>query len=411
MRNLGFHLAAKQAIPAQRSLSGILRVSHQYDVVVIGVGAAGSATFFELARRGARVLAIEQFYPGHDRGSSHGESRIIRLAYFEHPSYVPLLSEARRRWVDLDKTSKEKVFLTTGSVEIGFPGAEMIRHSLDASRRHKLEIHEMDAAEIRRRFPAFQVPDDWTGHFQPDGGLLIPEAAVRRYVDAGARLGGKLITGTKVKNIRSRANAVELEIEGERITTNSVVVTAGAWLKELVADIRLPLTITRQVVGWFEPLRRPSNFDAGALPVFLLAAPDDAYYGFPNYCGSGLKAASHIPGRPLSGANDLRQDATVEDEKGIRHLLRRYMPDGNGPLVKMQTCMYTNTPDGHFLIDRAEHDSRIVIASACSGHGFKFAPVLGEILADMAEQKRPAFRVEGFSANASQRLPPVPDLV
>jgi sarcosine oxidase len=385
-------------------------VGHQYDIVVVGIGAAGSATLFELAKRNARVLGIEQFYPGHNRGSSHGESRIFRLSYFEHPSYVPLLLEARRRWLEMDSQSTEKAFIETGSLEIGFPGAELVVRSLEASRKHALEVHEMGALEVRRRFPAFDVPDDWSGHFQPDGGLIVPEAAVTRYVDAAVRLGAKLVTGKRVSRIESRSNAVEIEIEGERITADSVVVTAGAWLRGLISNIRTPLEISRQVVGWFRPLR-PSSFTPSVMPVFLLAAQDDAYYGFPDHKGSGLKAASHLPGRTLPNAEALRQDPNGDDEVRIRHLLKRYMPDGNGPLVRMQTCMYTNTPDGHFLIDRAEHDPRIIIASACSGHGFKFAPVLGEILADMAEHKVPAFPIDGFAADAKRRLPPVPHLV
>jgi sarcosine oxidase len=384
-------------------------VSHQYDVVVIGVGAAGSAAFFELAKRGARVLAVEQFYPGHDRGSTHGESRIIRLSYFEHPSYVPLLLEARRRWAEMDRHAEKKVFIETGSVEVGFPGAEIISRSLEASRRHSLEVYEMNGKEIRTRFPAFDVPNDWTGHFQPDGGLLIPEAAVNRYVEAALQLGGKLLEGSRVTRIICSATNLKVDIGEERITAESVILTAGAWLKELV-DTPIPLEISRQVVGWFEPVV-PSSFTAQAMPVFLLAAHDDAYYGFPDYNGSGLKAASHIQGRTLTHAGALSQDACLEDERRIRRLFESYMPEGNGPLLKMQTCMYTNTPDGHFLIDRSANDRRIIIASACSGHGFKFAPVLGEILADMAEQKTPAFSIEGFSADTSRRLPPVPHLV
>lgn len=399
----------KRACPDQFRIAREDVVSHQYDVVVIGIGAAGSATFFELAKRGARVLGIEQFYPGHDRGSSHGESRIFRLPYFEHPSYVPLLLEARRRWMAMDSQSTEKVFLETGSIEVGFPGAEIVVRSLEASRKHALEVHEMGATEIRQRFPAFNVPDDWSGHFQPDGGLLRPEAAITRYVDAAVRLGAKLITGKKVGRIDSRARVVEIDVEGERITADNVVVTAGAWLRGLVSNIRIPLEISRQVVGWFKPLR-PSIFAPEAMPVFLLAAQDDIYYGFPDHMGSGLKAASHLHGRALPNAEALRQDTDQVDETKIRRLLKRYMPDGNGPLVRMQTCMYTNTPDGHFLFDRAEHDPRIVVASACSGHGFKFAPVLGEILADMAEHKTPAFPIEGFAADSRRRLPPVPQL-
>jgi sarcosine oxidase len=187
------------------------------------------------------------------------------------------------------------------------------------------------------------------------------------------------------------------------------VVTAGAWLNQLVAETRLPLTLSRQVVGWFEPNNAPP-FQADALPVFLLAAEDNIYYGFPSIAGCGLKVASHVIGPRLARAEDLRQDPTSEDESGMRHLLGRYMPEGNGRCLKLQTCMYTNTPDGHFLIDRAEHEPRVLIASACSGHGFKFAPVLGEILADLTEGKIPRFSIDGFSADPARRLQPVPPL-
>ena len=380
-------------------------MNDRYDAIVIGVGAMGSAAFFELARRGARVLAVEQFDPGHDRGSSHGESRIIRLAYFEHPSYVPLVREARHRWAEIQRRTQERIFLEIGCVEIGFPGAPLIRRSLEAARQHSLDVEEMDAREIRRRFPAFDVPDDWTGHFQSGGGLLIPELAIRNFVSEAVRLGGTLMTGTKVKRVDSGAKYPEIDLGSERVSAESVIVTAGAWLTQLV-DVPLPLEISRQVVGWFEP-QVAASFTPAALPVFLLATPDNAYYGFPNYNGSGWKAASHLHGRLLERADVKRQDAGPDDETQIRRMVSDYMPDGNGPLLKMQTCMYTSTPDGHFLIDRVANAPRIVLASACSGHGFKFAPVIGEILADMAEGKKPAFPIDGFSADMSRRLSPV----
>ncbi|MBR0757099.1 N-methyl-L-tryptophan oxidase [Bradyrhizobium jicamae] len=380
-------------------------MNDRYDAVVIGLGAMGSAAFFELAKRGARVLGIEQFDPGHDRGSSHGESRIIRLAYFEHPSYVPLVQEARHRWAEIQQRADETIFLDIGCVEIGFPGAPLIRRSLEAARQHSLHVDEMDARDIRMRFPAFDVPDDWTGHFQADGGLLIPELAIKTFVREAVRLGGTLMAGTKVRRIESGSKYPEIDLGAGRVSAERVIVTAGAWLTELV-DIPLPLEISRQVVGWFEP-QVAASFTPEALPVFLLATPDNAYYGFPNHRESGWKAASHLHGRSLQNADALRQDAAPDDEAQIRRMVSDYMPDGNGPLRKMQTCMYTNTPDGHFLIDRAAHDARIIVASACSGHGFKFAPVIGAILADMAEDKTPAFPIDGFSADMSRRLSPV----
>ena len=384
-------------------------MSERCDVAVVGIGATGSAVLHELATRGVDVIGIEQFDPGHDHGSSHGESRILRLSYFEHPSYVPLLVEARQRWMALDRDSTgEKLFVETGCLEIGPPNAELVRRSLDASRRHHLEIFELTGGEIERQFPAFRVPRDWFGIFQPHGGFLRPEMAIRRHVDLALRHGARLMTKTRLQRLESLAGGVRLVLPDGDLMAGTVVVTAGAWTKQLVPESRIPLTISRQVVGWFEPRNTPL-FEVGRFPVFLLATAQDAYYGFPNI-GSGFKIASHVVGPSLDAAEALRQNAGAEDERRLRIPLGQYLPDADGRCLRMQTCMYTNTPDGHFLLDRAAHDARIVIGSACSGHGFKFAPVLGDILADMAQNKPPRFPIDGFSLNPSARLPAVPPL-
>ena len=384
-------------------------MSERCDVAVVGIGATGSAVLHELATRGVDVIGVEQFDPGHDHGSSHGESRILRLSYFEHPSYVPLLVEARRRWTALDQdTPGEKVFVETGCLEVGPPGAGLVRRSLDASRRHHLDVSELTGGEIERQFPAFRVPKDWFGIFQPHSGFLRPEMAIRRHVDLALRHGARLMTKTRLKRLESCASGVRLVLPDGDLLAGTVVVTAGAWIQQLISQSLIPLTISRQVVGWFEPTNAPP-FEVGRFPVFLLATEQDAYYGFPNI-GSGFKMASHVVGPTLAAAEDLRQDAGAEDERRIRIPLGQYLPDANGRCLKMQTCMYTNTPDGHFLLDRAAHDARIVIGSACSGHGFKFAPVLGDILADMAQNKPPRFPIDGFSLNRSLRLPAVPPL-
>jgi sarcosine oxidase len=384
-------------------------LNERCDVAVVGIGATGSAVLHELATRGVDVIGIEQFDPGHDHGSSHGESRILRLSYFEHPSYVPLLVEARQRWMALDRdTTGEKLFVETGCLEIGPRNAELVRRSLDASLRHHLEIFELTGGEIERQFPAFRVPRDWFGIFQPHGGFLRPEMAIKRHVDLALRYGARLMTKMRLQRIESCTGGVRLILPDGDLMAGTVVVTAGAWTKQLVPESLIPLTISRQVVGWFEPTN-PPPFEVGRFPVFLLATPQDAYYGFPNI-GSGFKIASHVVGPSLDAAEALRQNAGAEDERRLRIPLGQYLPDADGRCLRMQTCMYTNTPDGHFLLDRAAHDARIVIGSACSGHGFKFAPVLGDILADMAQNKPPRFPIDGFSLDPRVRLPAVPPL-
>jgi sarcosine oxidase len=385
-------------------------MNEHYDVAVIGLGSTGSATLYELAKRGASVIGIEQFEPGHNRGSSHGESRAIRLSYFEHPSYVPLLERARLQWLALDQNDdKDKIFIETGVLEAGYPGSKVIRASLDAARFHNLAVEEMDASEIQRRFPAFHLPKDWRGHFQPNGGLLRPELAIKRYVRLAERYGAAVLSKIKVDFIdHGDGSHVRLEVEGHSISANRVVVTAGAWMNELCRT-SLPLKLSRQTVGWFEP-KNQSLFQLGSFPVFLLAAEKRLYYGFPDFCGTGVKAAAHDTGRPLNRADDLRQEKEQADEKGIRGLFETYLPEGNGICRALLNCLYTNTDDGHFLIEHAKYDERIIIASACSGHGFKFAPVLGEILADLAESKTPIFPISGFSSDPVLRLPPTPHL-
>jgi sarcosine oxidase len=376
---------------------GRSRLITRCDVAVVGLGAAGSAVLTEFARRGVRVIGIEQFQPGHNRGSSHGRSRIFRLSYFEHPSYVPLLKEALTRWIALDQEEPgPNVFTTTGILEAGRPGSEIIGRTLAASRLHNLDLVEMDAEEIQRQFPAFHLPADWRGHFQSQAGILRPEIAVERNVNRALRDGAHVLCNTRVQRIGNRGPAVEIQLQEGSIRADTVVVTAGAWLEQLVGDIGLRLTISRQVAGWFKPTDR-TLFALGRFPIFLLATEDGPFYGFPDFAGHGVKVASHRLGRVLPSAESLQQDANEEDELQIRHAIDRHLPAANGPLVHLETCMYTNTFDGHFIIDRLPDNPRMIIASPCSGHGFKFAPVLGVLLADLAEGKQPVFPLEGFS--------------
>ncbi len=369
-----------------------------YDVAVIGLGAMGSATLYNLARRGRRVIGFDRFVPGHDRGSSHGESRIIRLSYFEDPSYVPLLHEAYEAWRGFeteDGDAAGSLLTITGILEAGHPGSIVVGNSLKASRLHGLAHEELDAAAIRRRFPAFDVPPDWRGLFQPDGGLLRPEAAVRRYVAAAEIRGATVREETTVTSIEARPNAVSVRTATETIEVGAVVIAAGAWVTDLVPELAPHLTVTRQVLGWFTP-RRPELFALGRFPVFILQSEDDHIYGFPDFAGSGVKTASHERGRTLRHASELAPDGDADDEAAITRMISRYLPDLDTPATKLVPCMYTRTDDAHFIIDRAPSDPRIVVASPCSGHGFKFASLFGRVLADMADGLEPKQNLDLF---------------
>jgi len=366
-----------------------------FDVAVIGLGAMGSAALFNLARQGRRVIGIEQFEPGHDKGSSHGESRIIRLSYFEHPSYVPLARRALEKWRELEALSGQTILTVTGVLEAGYPGCRAVEGSLEASRLHELDHEILSASEINRRFPAFKVPSHWTGLYQPDGGFLRPELAIRQFVSLAESHGAEVRTRTRVLAIEPFSAGVRVRTDAGEIEAGSVIIAAGAWIGDFAPELKPHLKVTRQVLGWFEPLQ-PASYSPDRCPVFFFESEDDACYGFPDFAGTGVKAASHREGAHLSSADDLAQDGGAADEAQIRRMLALAMPDANGPLKAMRTCMYTRTPDEDFVIDRSSVDPRIVIASPCSGHGFKFASVIGEVLADLALGKTPMNDISRF---------------
>ncbi len=355
----------------------------RYDVAVIGLGAMGSAALFDLARRGVRAVGIERFEPGHDHGSSHGESRAIRLGYFEHPSYVPLARKAYENWRRLERLTDETVLTVTGILEIGRPGSVIVEGSLVASRLHDLPYEMLDAAAIGRRFPQFVLPSTYSGVFQPDGGFLHCDRASALHLALAREAGAEIRANTTVLGIERRADGVRIVTATEAIDAGSVVVCAGAWIGDLVPALKPVLTLTRQVLCWFEP-RDPAPVSLGSLPVFIIDGEEDIAYGFPQFTSAGFKCASHNDSGVLAAAGDARQDAVPADEARMRRFLERYLPAAAGPLKAMKTCIYTKTPDEDFVIDLLPEDPRIVVASPCSGHGFKFASVIGEALADLA---------------------------
>ncbi|MDP3898184.1 MAG: N-methyl-L-tryptophan oxidase [Mesorhizobium sp.] len=356
-----------------------------WDVAVIGLGAMGSAALCHLARRGCRVIGLERFEPGHERGSSHGDSRAIRLGYSEHPSYVPLVRSAFAGWRELERLTGETILTTTGILEAGKPGSPMVRGSRDACEMHGLDHEMLDAAEIMRRFPAFDLPADYSGVWQPEGGFLRADLANALHLRLAREAGATIRSRSRVTAIEPGANGVRVVLDGETIDAGSVVVACGPWIADLVPALRPHVTLTRQVLCWYEP-QRPDLFGLGALPVFMIDGADDLVYGFPDFSGAGLKCGSHFGSGTLSHGDDARQDAGPVDEARTRQFLQRYLPAGAGVLKAMKTCLYTMTPDEDFVIDLLPGDRRVVIASPCSGHGFKFASVIGEVLADLATE-------------------------
>jgi sarcosine oxidase len=353
----------------------------RYDVVVCGLGAAGSAALAHLARRGVRVLGLERFAPGHDRGSSHGGTRIFRLGYFEHPSYVPLARHAGTLWHELEAAAGRKLLHATGIVEIGDPDGALVEGTLTATRQHGLRHEVLAADELMRRFPAFRVPASFVGVFQPDGGFLEVELSIAAHVALATADGAELRTGERVRAVERNGGAIRIVTDRETIDAGAAVIAVGPWTTTLLPA--LPLRVTREVVGWFEPAQAAS-FAPGRFPVFIIESRHGMHYGIPPHGGRGVKVAKHHHRDETVDPDAYDRAMSAADERLIRSAIVDHIPAANGRLLEAGACLYTMTPDSDFIIDRVPDCPNIVVTSACSGHGFKFSPALGEILADLA---------------------------
>lgn len=354
----------------------------QPQIVVIGLGATGSAVLYQLARRGVRTVGIEQFDIGHDRGSSHGPTRIFRLAHYENPAYVPLLRRARELWRELEAICGEKLLVTTGIAELGPRGGELIRGTLAAAARHDLPHEVLDATALMGRYPTFKVPESYVAVIQPDGGTIEAAAALNVHMRAAADAGAVTRTGEKVLAIEPHRNGVRIATDHGRFEADGAVVATGPWLAKVLPDLHLPLRVTRQVVGWFEP-NDTRQFAAERFPVFLLESRHGIHYGLPYYGRMGLKVAKHHHFDEVADPDGYNMAVAAADEAAIRAPLAEHLPAANGRLLAAQPCLYTMTPDETFIIDRLPSYPHVVIASPCSGHGFKFSPVVAEMISDL----------------------------
>jgi sarcosine oxidase len=355
------------------------------DVAVIGLGAMGSAALHRLAKRGQRVVGFEQLAPGHDRGSSHGETRIIRLGYFEHPSYVPLVRAAMALWRELERESGKALLEVTGILEMGAPDSTLVAGTLRSAQTHGLPHDVLDAAAVARRFPVFRLPPHFVGVLQPDGGILAAEPAVEAQLALARAAGADVRANERVRAIEPTAGGVRVVTDRGSIAAGQAVVAAGPWVKQLLPDLPVPMRVTRQVVGWFAP-SEPAMFARDRCPVFLVENQDGIFYGFPRGPQPGVKFAKHHHADAAIDPSDPAMPMDADDEAMLRTALAAHLPSVDGALLAAQTCRYTMTPDGDFILDRLPGAPSVIVASPCSGHGFKFAPVIGEIIADLVTQ-------------------------
>lgn len=355
-----------------------------FDIAVAGLGGMGSAIAAHCASRGASTIGFEQFEPAHDRGASQGKSRMIRKAYFEDPAYVPLVLRAYELWRKLEHDAGEELLRITGVLSIGAPNSAIISGTLRAADRHDLSVKAWSQQEVTARYPTLRLLPDELAVFEPDGGVLDPERSVRAHLKMAESAGATLRFKTTMESWRANGNGVEIRLnDGTQILARRLVLALGPWFQETLASLGIPLRVQRNVQAWFSPAT--NAYQSGRFPAFLvdragLAAP---LYGFPDF-GDGVKAAFHCLGDFTDPAELDREINFARDVGPIVREMERWMPGATQTFREAKPCMYALTPDANFVIDRHPEHANVILCGGFSGHGFKFAPVVGEIAADLA---------------------------
>lgn len=358
-------------------------MSH-YDVIVIGLGGMGSAAAYRLARRGQRVLGIDRFAPVHNLGSSHGGSRITRQAYFEDPAYVPLLLRAHDLWDGIERDSGRRIFTRCGGIMLGGPDSRTVSGSLASARKWELPHELLDAAEIRRRFPTMNPDDHEIALYEENAGFVVPESSVAAHLQLAARAGAELHHEEKVLSWRETSTGVRVGTSQNFYTAEQLVICPGAWAPELLAELGIDFTVERQVQYWFAPSGGVEPFRAGRHPIYVWEGENGRqFYGFPSHDDAGSVKVAFFRGGRTCTPETIDRTVHPEEVDEIAEFVGRKMPALPGTFLRGATCMYTNTPDEHFVISRHPAHERVVVACGFSGHGFKFVPVVGEILADL----------------------------
>ncbi|GHC77900.1 N-methyl-L-tryptophan oxidase [Limoniibacter endophyticus] len=366
-----------------------------YDTIVIGIGGMGSATLWELARRGQKVLGLERYDLGHSMGSSHGFNRIIRLSYFEHPSYVPLLRRAYALWRKTEELAGEQLLFITGSIDASREDGRVFTGSLAACKEHGLSHEVLGAREVNSRFPGYNLPDYMACVFQPEGGFVASERAILAYAALAVDAGAEIHAREKVVAVEPGQGRVAVITDQGRYEARRAVVAAGAWISDLIPGLTMTAVPERQVLGWFQPID-PSAFKPSVFPVSNIAADHGHYYQFPSWGIPGFKIGKYNHFKEHGHADELSREPRPDDEAALRLAIRDLFPKADGPTLRLAACLFTNTPDEHFVVDTLPGHPEIIVASPCSGHGFKFASVMGEILADLATTGESKFDLELF---------------
>lgn len=361
-------------------------MTERFDVIVVGLGAMGSAAAYHLCKRGHRVLGLDTHPRLHKEGSSHGRSRIIRQAYAEAPEYVPLVQRAYELWRELEEESGRTLLTVTGGLNMGRRDGAVVGGIIRSAQQHDLPYEKLFPEEVAARFPGFDLPDDLMAAFDPLAGILAPEECVAAHLNLAIESGAELHHEEPVRRWEAGEAGARVETEVRAYEADRLIVTAGPWAPELLSDIDLPLSVERVVNVHFD-CPRPDLFGADRFPLYTLDVQEGSYYGFPLLPGQGVKIGRHDGGEVCT-PHSIRRSIGREEIEVLRSVLDKYLPGAAGAVKWALTCMYTNTPDRNFVIDlHPEHDN-VAFGCGFSGHGFKFASVLGEVLADLVVSGR-----------------------
>ncbi len=378
-------------------------MKRHYDVAIIGLGSMGSFAAVELAKRGLTVAAFDQFTPPHGRGSHSGGTRIYRLAYPEGTGYVPLAQRAGEMWEQAEKEFDTRLLHRSGVLYMGLPEASFLSEVQESAVANHLRVEKLSAAEVRYRYPAFDIPEECAGLFDVQAGWLDVDASITSTHVHARRLGVDIFCEKRVIGWDAPAGEVKVHLENETVTASSLIITAGAWAGELLRSLQLPLRVKRKVLAWFDPLS-PELFAPDRMPVFAFS--ENFAYGFPNMPGLGVKMAQHIGGSYLASADNPVAPPGPADLDPLAALAVKYMPrlagdfeQARSRLLHSATCLYTMSPDDDFIVDRHPEFTNVVFAAGFSGHGFKFAPLIAVALADLLQQGKTPLPIDFLSLN------------
>ena len=370
-----------------KELVGSLEISalpKRYDVIVIGVGAMGASTCYQLASRGSCVLGLDRFGIPNTMGTSHGQSRAIRMCYFEHPNYVPLLQRSYELWRSLENECGQQILHVTGGIWFGLPECELIAGSLSAAKEHGLDHQWLSHDEAIKRYTQFTVPNEFVGFYEPQAGLLLPEVIITAYAKLAKQHGATLLANEPVQSWEADSSGVVVKTANGSYKADKLVICSGVWSEQLIGNLGVDLPVTRQIALWVKP-KQDDLFAIGTMPIWAInREAGGMYYGFPVLSDKpGFKLAIHHIGEPTN-PDTIDRVAQPHETEELREMLGRYIPQANGDIIEASVCMYSNTADAHFVIDHHPLYENVLVACGFSGHGFKFSSVVGEALADLA---------------------------